>query len=545
MEIHKTHRIVCGYVAIKTVLWVYGLKMFGRRAAACRDRTACGGEAQKTVLWFSCLKTANLWLWRVRKSSCGSMVCENRGSELAVLGRAGEGDDVADVGHAGHEEQQALEAQAETAVGHGAEAARVEVPPHVLHGDVQLGDALHELVVVGLALAAADDLTYLREQHVHGAHGAAVGVLLHVEGLDFLGVVGEDDGLAEVLLHQIALVFALQVDAPLDGELKLVAAGLEYLDALGVGEAHEIVVQHKFEALDEALVEVLGEEVDVVAAVVEHIADAVLDKLLGQVHVVGDVVKGHLGLNHPELAQVALGIGVLGAESGAEGIYLADGGGAELALELAADGERGGLAEEVAAVVDGAVVGAGHVGEGQGGHLEHGSGSLAVARGDERGVEVVEALVLEEAVHGVGQGAADAQDGAEGIGARAQVGYLAQELERVAFLLQGILVGIGGAVDLEGVGLYLDRLAAALRLHEPAGDVDRRAGGDAAQVVVAEAVHVEDYLQVADSAAVVERYKLYVFIAAAGAYPAAHIYLAPDGAGGEECGYLAAFHALG
>ena len=39
-----------------------------------------------------------------------------------------------------------------------------------------------------------------------GAYGLAIFVLLHVEGLDFLGIVGEDNGTFEVLLHEIALV---------------------------------------------------------------------------------------------------------------------------------------------------------------------------------------------------------------------------------------------------------------------------------------------------------------------------------------------------
>ena len=71
--------------------------------------------------------------------------------ELGGLRCSREGDDVADVGHAGDEEHQALEAEAEAGVGAAAVAARVEVPPHVLHRDVELGDASHEFVVVLLA----------------------------------------------------------------------------------------------------------------------------------------------------------------------------------------------------------------------------------------------------------------------------------------------------------------------------------------------------------------------------------------------------------
>ena len=144
-------------------------------------------------------------------------------SEFCVVGGAGEGYYVADVCHARNEQYQALESQAETAVGYGAEAAGIEIPPHVFHGDVKLVDAGHKLVVVGLTFAAADDFADFREEYVHGADGLAVVVLLHVEGLDFLGIVGEYHGAFEVFFHQVALVFALQVGAPVYGELELAA----------------------------------------------------------------------------------------------------------------------------------------------------------------------------------------------------------------------------------------------------------------------------------------------------------------------------------
>jgi hypothetical protein len=49
-------------------------------------------------------------------------------SELAVAGRPREGDDVADVAHAGDEHQQALETKAESGVGDGAVFPEVRIP---------------------------------------------------------------------------------------------------------------------------------------------------------------------------------------------------------------------------------------------------------------------------------------------------------------------------------------------------------------------------------------------------------------------------------
>ena len=62
--------------------------------------------------------------------------------EISVVRSAGERNDVADVSHTCHEEQQALEAEAEARVRHGAVAAGVDVPLEVLAGHAQLVDEI-------------------------------------------------------------------------------------------------------------------------------------------------------------------------------------------------------------------------------------------------------------------------------------------------------------------------------------------------------------------------------------------------------------------
>ena len=79
----------------------------------------------------------------------------------------------------------------------------------------------HQFVVALFTHATTDDLTNLREQYVgtlhrrSGCHSSLVAdrtaigsilVLLHVERLESTGIVGHDDGLLEVLLHEVALV---------------------------------------------------------------------------------------------------------------------------------------------------------------------------------------------------------------------------------------------------------------------------------------------------------------------------------------------------
>ncbi len=125
------------------------------------------------------------------------------------------------------------------------------------------------------------------------------------------------------------------------------------------------------------------------------------------------------------------------------------------------------------------------------------------------------------------------------------MGFLAQEFKGVAFFLEGIGLGVGGAVHLEGVGLYLAGLSFAHRLDELSGYVNRGAGGDGLEVFVRELVHVEDNLQVLDRRAIVEGHELHVFVATAGAHPTLDIDVGADGFGrGEQLGYFGSFHIV-
>src|SRR3954470_20724686 len=81
-----------------------------------------------------------------------------QGSELGVARRAGEGDHVADVGHAGGVEDRPLETEAEPGVGDGAVASQVAIPAVRLPEEAHLIEAGVEHVEPFLALGAADDL---------------------------------------------------------------------------------------------------------------------------------------------------------------------------------------------------------------------------------------------------------------------------------------------------------------------------------------------------------------------------------------------------
>ena len=265
-------------------------------------------------------------------------------------------------------------------------------------------------------------------------------------------------------------MLGLDIHAPLHGELELLVVLLQDLDGLSVGDAAELAVCHQLQALDQALVDELVEEGHLIGAVVQHVADDELGHGLGGVHVAFQVAESHLGLDHPELGGVAGGKALLGTEGGAEGVHLAKGHGHGLGLQLAGNGQVDGLLKEVLAVIHGAVLVLGHVLQVQRGDLEHLTGTLAVGSGQQGGVGVDEAILLEELVDGVSGHAADAESGVEGVGAGAQGGHGAQILHAHLLFLQGVLVGGAVAQDLHALGVQLKGLLCLRGEHQLALD---------------------------------------------------------------------------
>ena len=331
-----------------------------------------------------------------------------------------------------------------------------------------------------------------------------------------------------MLLHQVALVLRLQVASPVARELKLAARSFQNLDALGVVEPLEIVVQHEFQPFDQLLVPHLAHEFQILAAVLQRIADQVFEELLGQLHVVLQLVEGHLRLDHPELREVARRVGILGTERGAEGVDAPQRQRAQLAFELSRYGQVAGFAEKILRIVDPPVLGAGRIVQIERRHLEHGARTLAVGGRDERRVPVVEAAVVEELVDGEGHGVTDAQHRAERIGTRTQVGDVAQEFERMALFLQRIGRRVGRAVNLDRRGLHLDALALAGRLHEPAVDTDAGARGDLTHRLVVELRQLDDHLNARHARTVVQGDEGDVLVAALGTHPPLDGHIAID-----------------
>jgi len=180
-----------------------------------------------------------------------------------------EGYYIADIAHAGNKLHKALKAEPETAVRSRAEPARIQVPVELAGVYTQRLYFFQQYIIALLTLRAA----------------------------------------MQVCSPPLNQVFKL---------LFLVGFGVaQYLYRLAVGQALKIVVGYKMQLLQQAHLLALvlrflllfirqpfGQKSQIIGTVVKGKAHQVLDKLLGQRHIVIQVIECHLRLYHPELGQM-------------------------------------------------------------------------------------------------------------------------------------------------------------------------------------------------------------------------------------------------
>ncbi len=171
---------------------------------------------------------------------------------------------------------------------------------------------------------------------------------------------------------------------------------------------------------------------------------------------------------------MATGIGVFGPERGTEGINISKGRGKELGLQLAANGQTGFGAEEIIVPGD-AAVSHGWVFRVECRHTEHFAGAFTIVGGDDRRMHMHKTPLLEKAVHGMTDTAANTKNRTVGVGPGPQMSNCAQELEAMALFLQReALVNI--AVDNDLLPLNFPALARTGRGDHLASHTDAGAG---------------------------------------------------------------------
>jgi hypothetical protein len=177
--------------------------------------------------------------------------------KFCTFRRTGEWDYIADVTHTCYEEYESFESKTETCMWAGAEAAGIQVPAHLIYGQVHFFHAGNQFVVVFFSLGAANYFTNAWKEDIHRTYGFTVIVLLHIEGLDSFRIIGEDNWFFEMFFYQEAFVFTLQVCTPFfDDIIEFLAfvrfTVLQNVDSLCIGKAFEFVVEYKFQFRNEA-----------------------------------------------------------------------------------------------------------------------------------------------------------------------------------------------------------------------------------------------------------------------------------------------------
>ena len=198
----------------------------------------------------------------------------------------------------------------------------------------------------------------------------------------------------------------------------------QYLDSFSVRQANEWVFQDPFQTSDQFLIEHIVQELDILHTVIQRPLYAIFNELLGQLHIVRDIIKSDFRLNHPEFRQMTRRIWVLSAERRAKRINLSQGCSCQLTLQLSGNRQASLLAEEIVLINDRAILILFQVVQIFGSNLEHLSGTLTVGSRDDRRMEIEKASIMEKLMDSVSHIVTNTEYRAKCIRTRTQVSDL-------------------------------------------------------------------------------------------------------------------------
>ena len=164
------------------------------------------------------------------------------------------------------------------------------------------------------------------------------------------------------------------------------------------------------------------------------------EEVFGESHEAVEVEVGLLGLDHPELGEVAAGFGFFGAEGGAEAVDLAERERGGLDVELAGLREVGHLFIEVL-------------------HLEEVGGAFAGVGCEDGRVGADESIDIKVFCSSPHDGCSNAEDGGLARGAEPEVAVLHEEVDAVLFARDGVRRFFGDALG-DGDVLHVELDAA-------------------------------------------------------------------------------------
>ena len=133
---------------------------------------------------------------------------------ICVSGSSREGQNIADIRHAGHIEYKPLEAQSEPRMPCAAVSAKLQIPVIIVLAKFKPLQRLLEHLGTLHALASSEYLPDSGYKKVHGGNRLPVVILTHIKSLYVAGIIGYKNGAFEMLLGQIAFMLGLQIAAP-------------------------------------------------------------------------------------------------------------------------------------------------------------------------------------------------------------------------------------------------------------------------------------------------------------------------------------------
>ena len=158
-----------------------------------------------------------------------------------------------------------------------------------------------------------------------------------------------------------------------------------------------------------------------------------------QDHIIVQICKSNLRLDHPELRCMTGRVGVLCTEGRSECIDVTECLCIRLAVQLSAYGQVGRFIEEVFGKIYFSVFCLRNVVQIHGGYLEHLTGTFTVASCDQWSVHIDKSSLLEEFVDRISDQGTYTEHGLESVGSRTQMGNCTQVFHAVAFFLQRII----------------------------------------------------------------------------------------------------------
>ena len=210
---------------------------------------------------------------------------------------------------------------------------------------------------------------------------------------------------------------------------------------------------------------IVVDELQVVLTLLQGPSYTVLDEILFQVHQLFLIQKSNFRLHHPELSQMSGCVRVFRTECRTKGIDSAQCRSTKLTFQLSGYRQGSLLTKEIIIIDDLPVLILLQVIQVLGRYLEHISCSLAITSCNQRGMEIVEPMLMEIRVDGHGHVMANTHDGTKNVGAKAQMGILAHIFESLPFLLHRI-IATTKAIYRNLRTLYLRSLSLCRTLYE-------------------------------------------------------------------------------